>query len=148
MRFLFAIATIALLLAGCGTNQSAPQFSGTVSAFCPNDIQLDVNTELKKSGKITGGMYDNSKMSGWKVDINWSQTAVKNSKATYRFKWSYTIDSDEPVTGSSDITFDGKNRVVTKVDNRLTISVDPRSFREMHPNAKEAVARTKPVPAG
>ena len=147
MRFFFTIATIALLLTGCGTNQSTPQFSGTVSAFCPNDIQAKISTELK-SGQVNGGMYDNSESRGWKVDIDWRQSAVKNTSATYQFNWSYTIDSDEPVTGSSDITFDGKNRVVTKVDNRLTISVNPRSFEEMHPNAKEAVALAKPVPAG
>ena len=147
MRFFFAIAIVAFLLTGCGTNQSTPQFSGTVSAFCPNDIQAKVSTELK-SGKVNGGMYSNSGLSGWKVDIAWRQSAVKNKKATYRFSWSYTIDSEEPVTGASDITFDGKNRIVTKVDNRLTISLDPRSFREMHPGAKEAVALTKPAPAG
>ena len=138
VRHLITIATCALILTGCGTNQPTAKLSGTVSAHCENEINGAVHQELKNTGRLNAGMYDNDKSEGWKVDITWSQVTVEDSGSTYDFDWSYTIDSEAPVSGSSDIVFDGKTRAVAKVDDQLTISIDPRTFRGMHPEAKEA----------
>ena len=137
MRFLIATALCVLFLTGCGTNQPTPQFLGTVSAQCEHEIGGFVHRELGTVGRLNAGMHDSQNSEGWIVDITWSQVDV--AKSTYDFDWSYTIDSEAPVSGSSEISFDGNNRAVAKVDDRLTISIDPRTFREIHPDAKPAI---------
>ena len=132
MRFYLAIMTTTVLLTGCETNKPISLFSGTVRVIAgTGDSETSVNGKLTDDGRVRGGLkFDGAKPDDaidWEVDVDWSKMAVRDSTAIYRFNWTL-VEFGTQYTGTSDIAFDGENRVVSAIDDHFSIAIDPRSL--------------------
>lgn len=127
----FTIAITTVLMAGCGTDSATPRFAGTVVAHVGSaDSGTSTSHAFTKNGRFVAGFdYGDAESIDWKATIDWSFIALQDSVDAYRLNWTFSPESDEPVSGTSNIAYDGVNQTVTVVNDQLTITIDPRNIQ-------------------
>ena len=128
-KYSLVIVIAVLLLAGCETTTVTPQFAGVVHARVgPADSETFTSHKLTKNGQFASGFdYGDPNVVDWKATIQWSLLASQNAADTYRLNWIFTPASGASVSGTSDVDYDGKNKVVTVANDQLTITIEPET---------------------
>ena len=124
-RSLFCIAILACV--GCDGKRSTPQHSGVVFAHVDSiDSGTGVSTVLTKFGDFDSGFdYGDTETIDWDVTIRWRFLKSNDSVDSYHLSWVFTPASGTPVSGSSDVAYDGSTRAVVPINKQLTVTIDP-----------------------
>jgi hypothetical protein len=129
MHILVLVAMAAGLTVGCGPEKVAQRFAGTFIAHVGSSDSVTSNrADLTPRGRLVAGFdYGDANETDWTATIDWSLLASKTSSDRYQLTWKFVPESGPSVSGISSILYDGKNQAVVRVNEQLSITIDPIS---------------------